>query len=87
MSISWSPRGAFESPLHWRLRKPFSWSAPHGWGWEGPDAVGSNFTLWGARRDCAEAHRLLREGKPIPDKWLPQDLLERRRANRLMTSD
>jgi hypothetical protein len=77
MSIAHSPRRRHESRLRYRLSRQYSWSAPGGWGWEGPEAIGRAFTMRGAVRDYEEACRLIRDGLPIPEKWLPPDLRER----------
>ncbi len=40
MSVSRRPRRVGEPRWLYWLRKPYSWSAPPGWGWEGPSATG-----------------------------------------------
>jgi len=55
MSYQVRSRRTGESRLRWRLSRPYSWSWPPGWGWEGPDATGSAMTAWGAKRQMRRA--------------------------------
>jgi hypothetical protein len=57
MSVSYTPRRIGHSRILWRLRRPFCWSWPPGWGWEGPDASGRTMTLRGAYRAMRRAER------------------------------
>lgn len=57
MSVSCTPRRPLQLRIAWHLRRPYSWSSPHGWGWEGPDASGRTMTLRGAQRAISKANR------------------------------
>lgn len=59
MSVSCRPRTALQSRILWHLSKPYSWSVPQGWGWEGPDVSGRTMTRRGAYRAIRKANRAL----------------------------